>query len=174
MLGLPCCAWAFSSCGERGPLSSCIAQALGVQTLAVVVHRPSWPQACEIFQDQGLNQCSMPCRVDCQPLNHQGSLTLVLNNAFYYKLSWYSSVLIWPIILFQWYAWLCLHLYNLLLKLYIWGRLCHSKSFFYPLWQDYIITSFAMNFAVPSHCHSGVGYDFGPSDFRKYVTEKDL
>ena len=31
-----------------------------------------------------------------------------------------------------------------------------------------------MNFAVPSHCHSGVGHDYGPSDFRKYVTERDL
>ena len=134
VLGLHCCAWAFSSCGEWGPLSSCIAQALGAQTLAVLVRRPSWPQACGIFQNQGSNQCPMPCRVDCQQLNHQGSLTLVLNSAFYYKLSWYSSILIWPIILFQWYACLCLHLCNLLLKLYIWSRLYHSKSFFYPLW----------------------------------------
>ena len=30
-VGLPCCSWAFSSCGEWGLISSCGPQALGVR-----------------------------------------------------------------------------------------------------------------------------------------------
>ena len=61
-LGLHCSEWAFSSCGEQGLLSrcdvpashcggfsGCRAQALGLTSSAVAVHRLSCPAAGEIF-----------------------------------------------------------------------------------------------------------------------------
>ena len=59
-LGLCCCAWAFSSCGKWGLLSSCDVLAshcsgfsyCRAQALELVAHRLS---ACGIFLAQGLN-----------------------------------------------------------------------------------------------------------------------
>ena len=75
-LGLHCCTRTFSSCGQRRLLSSCSAwassavaspcraQALGMRASVAVSHRLSCPTACEIFLDQGSNQCPRHCEVD--------------------------------------------------------------------------------------------------------------
>ena len=76
-LGLHCCAWAFSSCGEQGPLFAavhrllivvatlcCGAQALGARASVVVAHRLSCSVACGIFPDQGLNPCPLHWQPD--------------------------------------------------------------------------------------------------------------
>ena len=95
-LGLRCCVWAFSSCGERGLLfvevhgllivgllllfSSCGARAsvvvvhrLQSEGSVVVVHGFSCSVACGIFPDQGLKRCPLHWQADSQPLCHQGS-----------------------------------------------------------------------------------------------------
>ena len=78
VLGLHCCAWAFSSCGEWGLLFLAVvgfltavtslvaerAQALGVQTSAVVAHGLSCSMACGTVPDQGSNQCPLHCKVN--------------------------------------------------------------------------------------------------------------
>ena len=84
VLGLHCCAWAFSSCGKQGLLFvavrglliavvslCCGAQALGMRA-AVVVARGlssvarglSCSAACGIFPDQGLNPCPLHWQAD--------------------------------------------------------------------------------------------------------------
>ena len=96
-MGLCCCARAFSSCSEWGMLSvverellilaaCCGAQALGgwasvvgaqgLRGSVVVVHRLSYPKACEIFPDQGSNPCPLHWQGDSQPLDHQGRLSI--------------------------------------------------------------------------------------------------
>ena len=89
-LGLHCCTWAFSSCGEQGLLSSwslrashcgsfsCRAPALEPQTsaaadlrlqsagLVIVAHGLCCPTALGIFLGQGSNPC--PLQADSQPL----------------------------------------------------------------------------------------------------------
>ena len=65
-MSLHCCAWNFSSCSERGLLSSCgvqafhcsgfsccRAQALGHAGSVALVHGLSCPAACGISPDQG-------------------------------------------------------------------------------------------------------------------------
>ena len=77
MLGLHCCVWAFSSCGERGAtlhcgarashcggFSCCGAQALGARAPVVVVHGLSCPAACGNFPDQGSNPCPLHWQAD--------------------------------------------------------------------------------------------------------------
>ena len=66
-LGLCCCAWAFSSCGERELLFVLVHRLLTASGLSVaklgllssgsvaVVHRLSCSTACAIFQDQESN-----------------------------------------------------------------------------------------------------------------------
>ena len=39
----------------------------------IVTHGLSCSEACGIFPDQGLNWCPLHCKVDSQPLDHQGS-----------------------------------------------------------------------------------------------------
>ena len=90
VLGLHCCAQAFSSCGERGLLlvvvrashcggfSCCGARALGAQASVVVAHRLSCSAACGIFPDQGLNPCPLHWQADFQPLCHQESPKIFL------------------------------------------------------------------------------------------------
>jgi len=68
-LGLCCCAWAFSSCGEQGLSSSqwagshcggfscCKAQAVGCRDSVAVAHELDCSMACSIFPDQEWNQC---------------------------------------------------------------------------------------------------------------------
>ena len=80
VLGLYCCVWAFSICGEWGLLSSCDvwvshwrASALGVPRLSSCPHGLSCSMACQILPVQGLNQCPLRCKVNFQPLDHQGS-----------------------------------------------------------------------------------------------------
>ena len=89
VLGLCCCAWAFSSCGKWGLISSysvrtshcngfsyCKAQELGMQASLVVACRLqstgcraqanglSYPMACGIFPDQGLNSHPLHWQAD--------------------------------------------------------------------------------------------------------------
>ena len=84
VLGLCCCTWAFSSCSGQGLLSSCsmwafhcagfscgahagfsrCASWLWSMGSVVVAHRLSCPLAFGIFLNQGLNLCSLCCKVD--------------------------------------------------------------------------------------------------------------
>ena len=73
VLGLGCCKWAFSICGEQGLLShrgarvfpllfvvaSLFCGAQGMRAAGVVVHRLSCPMAWGIFLAQGLNPRSL-------------------------------------------------------------------------------------------------------------------
>ena len=75
----------FSSCGDRGLLSSCSAWdshcsgcscyngLQGPLASVVAVHWLSCPSACEIFPDQGSNLCPLHWQADSQPLDHKGS-----------------------------------------------------------------------------------------------------
>ena len=72
VLGLRCCARAFSSCGERGGLSPSRPLLLRSTDCrhagsVVVAHGLSCSAACGIFPDQGSNPC--PC-IGRQTLNH--------------------------------------------------------------------------------------------------------
>ena len=85
VLGLHFCARTFSSCGERGPLSSRCAGLSSSRPLllrstgsrragsVVVAHGPSCSAACGIFPDQGSSPCPLHWQADSQPLRHQGS-----------------------------------------------------------------------------------------------------
>ena len=85
VLGLRCCVWASSGCGEPGLFSSCGAWAspwtslFGAQALGLVAfsscssealeHRLSScgtgvSLACGVFSDQGSNPCPSHCKVD--------------------------------------------------------------------------------------------------------------
>ena len=74
-------AWAFSSCGGWGLLSSSGAWASNcggfsccrVWASVVMAHGLSFPMACRIFLDQGSNPYPLYYKVDSQPLGHQGS-----------------------------------------------------------------------------------------------------
>ena len=70
VLGLRCCTWAFSSCGEQGLLlvavcgllivvAFLVAWALGAQASVVVAHGLSCSAACGTFPDQGSNPCPL-------------------------------------------------------------------------------------------------------------------
>ena len=60
-----CCLWAFSSCG---------AQALSTWASAVVAYGLGCPEACGILVPwPGIKPASLHCKVDSQPLDHQGS-----------------------------------------------------------------------------------------------------
>ena len=100
MLGLCCCARAFSSCREQELFSSCGAWAshcgaslvaeqglCGARDLVVakqgLTHPEacgSWtkqglthPKACGIFLDQGSDRYPLHCKEDSEPLDHQGN-----------------------------------------------------------------------------------------------------
>ena len=96
MPGLCCYAQAFSSSGQLGLRSGCRAQAshgggaraLGAQASGisscgsragstqasvVLTLRPSCSMACGIFPNQEGNRSPLHCKVDTQPLDHQGS-----------------------------------------------------------------------------------------------------
>ena len=86
LLGLGCCARAFSTCQEQGPLFIAGGRLLtvvaslaaehglwGTWGSAVGVHRLSCGAACGIFLDQGLNPCPWHRQADSHPLSHQGS-----------------------------------------------------------------------------------------------------
>ena len=79
-MGLHCCAWAFSSCGERGLLfhcgaqashcggfSCCGAQALGMQASVVVAHGlsscGSWALECRLNSMVHGLSCSVACGI---------------------------------------------------------------------------------------------------------------
>ena len=77
VLGLHCCAGAFSSCGKRGLLFSCGAWAYHYGGISccrawvlqhadslVVMHGLSCPKACGLFPDDSLNPCPLHCQVD--------------------------------------------------------------------------------------------------------------
>ena len=76
-LGLCCCAWVFSSCGEQGRFHSCGSrasqcggffccrgQALGVWASVAEVLGLSCLEACGIFWEQGLNLCPLHRQAD--------------------------------------------------------------------------------------------------------------
>ena len=99
-MGLQCCAWAFSSCGERGllcvvvpglliPVVSLV-QALGLQEFQHVGSRVSTPRlqgtasivgahglscspTCGMFLDRGSNPCLLHQQSDSLLLSHQES-----------------------------------------------------------------------------------------------------
>ena len=86
VLGLHCSTQAFSSCGERGLLSSCGAQAShrgglsccrahapGPRASAAVRHWLCCLAACRIILDQGSNLHPLDWQADSYPLYHQGS-----------------------------------------------------------------------------------------------------
>ena len=77
VLGLHCCTQSFSRCSKQGLLSSfspvashcgglsCYrAWALGLWASVVVALGPSFPTACGIFLDQGLNLCPLHWQAD--------------------------------------------------------------------------------------------------------------
>ena len=84
-MGLRCCAWAFSRCGERGySLLWCAGFSLRWLLLlrstgsrhtgsVVVAHGLSCSAACGIFPDQGSNPCPPRWQADSQLLCHQVS-----------------------------------------------------------------------------------------------------
>ena len=90
VLGLRCCARAFSSCGKWGHSSSrCTGLSLSRPLLlrstgsrcagsVVVAHGPSLSAACGIFPDQGSNLCPLHWQADSQPLRQQGSPKFLL------------------------------------------------------------------------------------------------
>ena len=96
VLGPHCCTQAFSSCGAQAPacsgFSCCGAWVLGhagfsscskwAQQLwfsrsrmhsVAVMHRLSCSVACGTFPVRGSNWCPLYCKVDSQPMDHQGS-----------------------------------------------------------------------------------------------------
>ena len=77
VLGLCCCAWAFSSCGaqasHRSDVSCCRSQALGDTGSRVVVRRRGHSTACGIFLDQRSRPCPLYQQADSYPPYHQGS-----------------------------------------------------------------------------------------------------
>ena len=77
LLGLHCCAWAFSICSKWGLLSSCSlrashcgglaccgAQAQGCMGTVAVAYGLSCPTACRILPDQGLNPHALHWQAD--------------------------------------------------------------------------------------------------------------
>ena len=77
MLGLSCCALAFSSCGGQGLLFAVLRRLLSLQWLlllwstssryagsVVVAHGLSCSAACGILPDQGLNPCPLHWQAD--------------------------------------------------------------------------------------------------------------
>ena len=88
-MGLCCCTWTYSSCGEWaytlrqwtthvGSFSCCRAQAYGIQwlpcTRSVIAAQGLIGSAvCGIFQDQGWNWGPLHCKVDSLPLDQQGN-----------------------------------------------------------------------------------------------------
>ena len=76
-LGLCCCTWAFSSCGEQG-LRLVVVHGLliavvsrveehglwGTQASVAVMHGLSCSKACGIFLEQGLNACPLHWQAD--------------------------------------------------------------------------------------------------------------
>ena len=77
VLGLGCCTWTFSSCGEQGLLSSCDkwashcsgffccgARVPGLSGSTAIVHRLSCPEVCGIPAEQGWNQYFLHCKAD--------------------------------------------------------------------------------------------------------------
>ena len=93
VLGLRCCARAFTGCGEQGllfvqvhrlliavaslvaehGLQACRLQQLWHVDSVVVARGLSCSSAHGIFLDQGSNPCPLHWQVDSQPLHHQGS-----------------------------------------------------------------------------------------------------
>ena len=79
-LGLHCCAWAFSSCGEQGLCSGCGAWAshhcggshCRAQAQQLWHSGFSCSVAGGIFPDQGSNLCARHWQMDSYVLYHQG------------------------------------------------------------------------------------------------------
>ena len=73
MLGLCCCVWAFSSCGEKGLLFVVVLKLLIALASFVVEHRfygtgLSCPVARGVFPDQGSNSCPLRWQADAKSL----------------------------------------------------------------------------------------------------------
>ena len=109
MLGLHCCAWAFSGCSKQGipcncgvqashcggfsccggqvlrytGFSSCGSRALAGR-LSSMAHTLGCPVPRGLFPDQELNLCPPNCKVDSLPLDHQG-------NSFFFFLNFFLA-----------------------------------------------------------------------------------
>ena len=81
-LGLHCCSWAFSNCGESRLLFIEVHRLWGTWASVVVAHRLSCLTAYGILPDQGLNPCPLHWQADSQPLDHQGSLSIHIFKSF--------------------------------------------------------------------------------------------
>ena len=66
----------WASCG--GGFSCCRAWSLKHMALVAVIHGLSYPLACGIFLDQRWNPCPLHWQADSQPVDHQGSTTLII------------------------------------------------------------------------------------------------
>ena len=51
----------------------------------IVAHGPSCSAACGVFPDQGSNPCPLHWQADSQPLRHQGSLWIHVNNKYFWS-----------------------------------------------------------------------------------------
>ena len=93
VLGLRCCARAFSRCGG----SSCGR----AQASVVVAHGCSCLAACGIFLDQELNPCALHWQADPYPLYHQGSPLshFFVGIVFWYFVLHFASIFLITIIL---------------------------------------------------------------------------
>ena len=91
MLGLHCCPWAFSSCGERGLLllwSMCSRRAVfsscSMQASLVVALGLNCSEACGIFPDEG--RIHVPC-ISRRILNHCATREVRIRLVFIWMLS---------------------------------------------------------------------------------------
>ena len=90
VLGLHCCARAFSSCGKRGPLFIAVRGPLTIVASLVAEHRlqtrrlSSCGSRAQLLHGMwdpprpGPNPCPLHWQADSQPLRHQGSPSVLL------------------------------------------------------------------------------------------------
>ena len=90
VLGLHCCARAFSSCGKQGPLFIVVRGPLTVMASLVAEHRlqtrrlSSCGSRAQLLHGMwdlprpGSNPCPLHWQADSQPLRHQGSPSLYI------------------------------------------------------------------------------------------------
>ena len=106
VLGLCCCARAFSSCSEQGLLfiavhglltvvasrCGCTAWALGAWASVVVAQGLSCTAACGVFLDQGSNPCPLQWQADSLPLDHQGSPIVIIFKLYTVEMGFQSVI----------------------------------------------------------------------------------
>ena len=96
VLDLCCCAWAFSSCSERGfsllwcmgftvVAAHCRAQVLGIQLQWLWHTGLVALQHVGLFPDQRLNPCPLHLQADSYPLYHKESPISVFNRLYFWS-----------------------------------------------------------------------------------------